>query len=105
MTDEFRDDDVLQPPVLDASSLSNLDVDIRLAVIEYADVAASYAAVATACGVPPTVLRDYEIVVDVLALARRLPADEVPAVLVIGTRALKRVHRSLMPGTGGSAAA
>ncbi|MQY13920.1 hypothetical protein SRB5_40780 [Streptomyces sp. RB5] len=75
----------------------SLEVDVRLAVMEYADVAAEYAAVVGDPRVPLSALEDYALVVDILALARRAPTAEIPSLLSIGTRALLRVHRAL-PG-------
>ncbi|MEV4424969.1 hypothetical protein ACN9M0_21800 [Streptomyces sp. R-07] len=71
-------------------------LDIHLTVIEYGTVAAEYAAAATHPDAPRAIVDDYAIVVDALALARRVPAEDVPAVLAIGTRALLRVHRALL---------
>ncbi|MGW3217670.1 hypothetical protein ACWDBC_36315, partial [Streptomyces parvus] len=36
------------------------------------------------------------VVVDVLALARRVPLPDVPPLLAVGTRALLRVHHALL---------
>lgn len=73
-----------------------VEVDVRLAVIEYGDVLADYATAATGPGAPQAVVDDYAIAVDALALARRIPADDIPAVLGVGVRALHRVHVALL---------
>ncbi|MFG3495462.1 hypothetical protein [Streptomyces sp. NPDC047928] len=75
--------------------LDAVDVDVRLAVIEYGDVLADYAGAATAPDTPRAVTDDYAVAVDALALASRVPADDVPAVLAVGVRALRRVHLAL----------
>ncbi|WP_174518280.1 hypothetical protein [Streptomyces vietnamensis] len=71
-------------------------LDVHLTVIEYGAVAAEYAAAATHPDAPRAIVDDYAIVVDALALARRVPTEDVPAVLAVGTRALLRVHRALL---------
>ncbi|WP_262386922.1 hypothetical protein [Streptomyces sp. TRM49041] len=73
-----------------------VETDVRLAVIEYGDVLADYATAATAPDTPPAVVDDYAIAVDALSLARRVPADDVPPVLAVGVRALRRVHLALL---------
>ncbi|MFE7480246.1 hypothetical protein ACPEIF_13100 [Streptomyces sp. NPDC012600] len=75
---------------------SAVETDISLAVIEYGDAASAYAPAMSAPGVPQSVVDDYAIVVDVLALARRVPLPDVPPLLAVGTRALLRVHRGLL---------
>ncbi|WP_175409933.1 hypothetical protein [Streptomyces sp. TRM64462] len=72
------------------------ETDIRLAVIEYGDVLADYATAATAPDTPRSVVEDYAIAVDALALARRVPPVDVPPVLTVGVHALHRVHRALL---------
>ncbi|MGC9536742.1 hypothetical protein [Streptomyces sp. UG1] len=78
-----------------SSRLDTLDVDVRLAIIEYDDCLAAYGPRADDTTVPRHVLDDYAIALDVLALARRVPTADVPALLAVGTRALLRVHRAL----------
>ncbi|MFJ1591887.1 hypothetical protein ACIOD0_16800 [Kitasatospora albolonga] len=75
---------------------SAVETDISLAVIEYGDAASAYAPAMSAPGVPQSVVDDYAIVVDILALARRVPLPDVPPLLTVGTRALLRVHRGLL---------
>ncbi|WP_282694351.1 hypothetical protein [Streptomyces sp. CC208A] len=92
-------DDRKQPISPHAPSLApggEVDVDVRLAVIEYGEVVAEYAAAATHPDAPRPIVDDYAVAVDVLALARRAPVEDVPAVLAVGTRALLRVHRALL---------
>lgn len=72
-----------------------VETDVRLAVIEYGDILAGYATAATAPTAPASVVEDYATAVDVLTLARRVPAEDVPALLAVGTRALRRVHLAL----------
>ncbi|GAA4905346.1 hypothetical protein ACFPM3_30265 [Streptomyces coeruleoprunus] len=72
-----------------------VEVDVRLAVIEYGDVLADYTAAATCEDAPRAVVENYALAVDALALARRVPVEDVPAVLGVGVRALRRVHRAL----------
>ncbi|MFF0506251.1 hypothetical protein ACFYUH_21950 [Streptomyces fimicarius] len=84
-----RRDPVSQAP-------SALDTDVSLAVIEYGDAASAYAPAMTTPGLPRSVVDDYAIVVDVLALARRVPLPDVPPLLAVGTRALLRVHHALL---------
>ncbi|MFF0472181.1 hypothetical protein [Streptomyces sp. NPDC004284] len=83
-------------PSSDPDAGVDVDVDVRLTVIEYGAVAAEYAAAATHPDTPRAIVDDYAIVVDALALARRVPAEDAPAVLAVGTRALLRVHRALL---------
>ncbi|MFC7218455.1 hypothetical protein ACFQLX_09780 [Streptomyces polyrhachis] len=111
MAEKFREEGAgeraLPGPAGFAFLHRSLEVDVRLAVMEYADVAAGYAAVVGDPRVPGEVLDDYGIAMDVLALARRVPAAEIPGLLTIGTRALLRVHRALPGGAqaGGAAEA
>ncbi|WP_236246372.1 hypothetical protein [Streptomyces sp. CC210A] len=74
-----------------------VEVDVRLTVIAYGDVLADYATAATAPDTPRPVVDDYAVAVDALALARRVPAEDVPPVLAVGVRALRRVHLALVP--------
>lgn len=78
-----------------AHDLDDTTVDVRLTIMEYADVAGGYAAAVSAPGVPRAVVDDYVVVVDVLALAHALPPADVPPVLAVGARALRRVHFAL----------
>ncbi|MFE3518854.1 hypothetical protein [Streptomyces sp. NPDC059166] len=75
---------------------SALSTDVSLAVIEYGDAASAYARAMTAPGLSRSVVDDYAIVVDVLALARKVPLPDVPPLLAVGTRALLRVHHALL---------
>ncbi|MFF8375075.1 hypothetical protein ACF07V_02915 [Streptomyces sp. NPDC015661] len=75
---------------------AGVHTDVHLTLIEYGAVAAEYAAAATHPEAPRAIVDDYAIVVDALALARRVPTEDVPAVLAVGTRALLRVHRALL---------
>ncbi|MFE2295141.1 hypothetical protein [Streptomyces sp. NPDC059452] len=75
---------------------SALGTDVRLAVIEYGDAASAYAPAMTAPGLPQSVVDDYAIVIDILALARKVPLPDVPPLLTVGTHALLRVHRALL---------
>lgn len=84
------------PPGDHDAGESGIRVEVDLTVIEYGAVAAEYAAAATHPDTPQAIVDDYAIVVDALALARRVPADDVPAVLAVGTRALLRVHHALL---------
>ena len=84
-------------PGIRPGGLDAVDVDVRLAVVEYDDCLAAYGPRADDTTVPGHVLDDYAIALDVLALARRVPAGDVPALLAVGTRALLRVHRALHP--------
>ncbi|MEW2068276.1 hypothetical protein [Streptomyces sp. NPDC007346] len=88
MTAEHRE------PVSQAPSA--IETDVSLAVIEYGDAASAYAPAMTAPGLPQSVVDDYAIVVDVLALARKVPLPDVPPLLAVGTRALLRVHHALL---------
>ncbi|MCH0541142.1 hypothetical protein I3F58_16510 [Streptomyces sp. MUM 203J] len=72
-----------------------VETDVRLAVIEYGDILAEYATAATAPNASASVVDDYATAVDVLALARRVPAEDVPPLLAVGARALRRVHLGL----------
>ncbi|MFR9795518.1 hypothetical protein ACL02U_06360 [Streptomyces sp. MS06] len=75
--------------------LDALGVDVRLAVIEYGDCLAEYGPRADDPAVPRQALDDYAVALDVLALARRVPTEDVPALLGVGTRALLRFHRAV----------
>ncbi|MFC8271671.1 hypothetical protein ACFUJR_03840 [Streptomyces sp. NPDC057271] len=83
-------------PTPSGDPLSDLDVEVGLTVIEYGHVAAEYAAAVAHPSTPRAVVDQYAVVVDILDLARRVPAADVPALLAVGTRALLRVHRALL---------
>ncbi|MFI2430257.1 hypothetical protein [Streptomyces sp. NPDC018693] len=72
--------------------LDPLGVDVRLAVIEYDDCLTEYGPRADDPDVPRHALDDYALALDILALARRAPVEDVPALLTVGTKALLRFH-------------
>ncbi|WP_432134212.1 MULTISPECIES: hypothetical protein [unclassified Streptomyces] len=75
--------------------LDALGVDVRLAVIEYGDCLAEYGPRADDPDVPRAALDDYALALDLASLARRAPAEDVPALLTVGTKALLRFHRAV----------
>ncbi|MEU3049681.1 MULTISPECIES: hypothetical protein [unclassified Streptomyces] len=77
-------------------AMDDTAIDVRLTVIEYAEIARGYEAAVSAPDAPPSATEDYAVVMDVLALVHGLPDPDVPPVLAVGARALRRVHLALL---------
>ncbi|WP_415952343.1 hypothetical protein [Streptomyces sp. KLOTTS4A1] len=78
------------------TGLTDLDVSVRLTILEYGTVLAEYEA-AGRPDAPAGVRRNYLLAREVLELAHLAPAGEVASLLTVGVQALRRVRLGLLP--------